>query len=143
MKLFQFLLAALLLVFAGSAFGGTVWIVTPDIGDTVNGRNFTVVAKTKSWASCDSLQLTFSVVTVGDGNEKVLQFDGVTLVADPGLSLVNKVAENLLCTPFDHQFTMVFKVEGNGPNSKLNILPPGVNPAISKHPATGVQFFHI
>ena len=120
MKLFQMLLAALLLAWAGTALGGDVWIVTPDIGDAVNGKNFTVVAKTKHWASCESLQLTFSV-TDAEGNSNVLQFDGLTMVADPGLSLVNKVAENLLCTPLDHQFTMVFKVEGFDPAEKLFI----------------------
>ena len=44
MKLFQILMAALLLVFAGSALGG-VTIVNLEEGDTVNAKTFTIVAK--------------------------------------------------------------------------------------------------
>lgn len=44
MKLFQFLLASLLLVFAGSACGG-VYMVHPDEGDYVGVEGFNIIAK--------------------------------------------------------------------------------------------------
>ena len=45
MRLFQLLAAALLLVFGGTAYAQSVWIVDPDNADTVNSNGFTIVAK--------------------------------------------------------------------------------------------------
>ena len=63
MKVFQILLAAMLLVFTGSAFGGDVQIITPDFGDTVNHKTFTVVGKATNFAEGEELIVQLSVTS--------------------------------------------------------------------------------
>ena len=61
MKSLKVLLAAMLLVFVGSAYGDTVEIINLDDGDTVGADRFSIIGKASGYAQGGELLVVIEV----------------------------------------------------------------------------------
>ena len=66
MKLIQLLVAALLLLFAGAAYGDAVEIINLEDGDTVSAEEFTVVGKASGYPDGGELLIVLRICSFAD-----------------------------------------------------------------------------
>ena len=116
MKKFQLLMAVLLLVFAGSAFGDDVWVVHPDYGDYVNSDGFTIIAKADNIPLSESRTLEV-VVTSSTGQEKRSTLYPEGVINAEGLEIVQPKPSRIS----DVKFPIVVRASGYSPGERLTI----------------------